>query len=770
MSQKELLLDLTQDFSPAKLRELLRTKNRAFRFVDEPLGEYEGDGISQIVQHASLEFPQHQKLLVVSARVGRDLTERSAKKKQYELAKKILKAKWCDAGIFFFYDERGVFRCSLVHVQYFGTKRRFNNFRRFSFYVHPENANKTFIRQLDTAKFETLDQVKEAFSLTAVTDTFYDEFMPQFKNLSEAIFEQCDKPDKTMDEAQDFALLFVIRIIFLGFVQKKGWLGDDDQFLQHFLEEYEHRKSADDTFYSRWLKPLFFEALNSPQGAKVAYQNNEFSPETENKLQMAPYLNGGIFSPHNQHGFAEEFYLVPDEAIKQFFEFIFSYNFTIEENTQYDEELELNPEFLGIIFERIVNKEDGAVYTPRPEVDLMCRLSLVKWLQKTNHTNIDIRDLYELFFREAGTEHASEADQKHGSFSENQIKDVLDLLENLTVCDPAVGSGAFPVGMLQVIDEVEQSLRQRIQDPGAQLCAFERKKRIIGQTLYGVEVKRWAVWICHLRLWTSLFVDAPDDLRHSQEPLLPSLEFKIRRGDSLVQMVGSKLFPVSGHAQIGSRLKAKVTVLRKLKLDYYYNRGNREQLFNQIKYTETNLFREIIDTEITDKKKLLSQLKQTRPQTQAGLFGDTPNQQVLQLDQKQIDRLSEEIAELEEQKKALQDEHPLIWNIEFSEIFADERKGGFDIVIGNPPYVRQESIADPDGKIKTPKDYKDKLREMVHGDYPKQFANPKAIDAKSDLYAYFYLRALRLLNPGGLLTFICSNSWLDVGYGVWMQK
>ena len=158
-------------------------------------------------------------------------------------------------------------------------------------------------------------------------------------------------------------------------------------------------------------------------------------------------------------------------------------------------------------------------------MDLM-PVKFVKWLQKNLENPVRTENLYELFFKES----AQEDDQKEGSFSRKEAQEILTKLENLAVCDLAVGSGAFLVGMMQVLDDVEQSLKHRYGLNGKDL--FERKKQIIKDSLYGVEVKEWAVWICQLRLWLSLFVDAPDELKNSLEPILPSLDFKVRQGDS----------------------------------------------------------------------------------------------------------------------------------------------------------------------------------------------------------------------------------------------
>ena len=132
-----------------------------------------------------------------------------------------------------------------------------------------------------------------------------------------------------------------------------------------------------------------------------------------------------------------------------------------------------------------------------------------------------------------------------------------------------------------------------------------------------------------------------------------------------------------------------------------------------------------------------------------------------------LEEISDQIAQLEEAKKNVKSSHPLVWGIEFAEIFGD--KGGFDIVIGNPPYVRQEKIGDPLGRVDA-KNYKDYLEKLVRADFPEYFGKDSKIDGKSDLYSYFYIRGLRLLNEGGINTYICSNSWLDAGYGVWLQK
>jgi len=761
---RQILETIIDNFSVESFSRFFREKSRHFVARKEDYSQYNDDDFKSGSKLGEINFSNDSSVLICAFEAKKPLSERAGKKAQYEKAKYILKSRenqQYSAGIFIFYDSGGNFRFSLIYPESIGTKRQWNNFRRFTYFVSDEFTNKTFLKQIGDKEFSRIDDVKSAFSITAVTNIFYDEFFRIYGRVVEETIKinKIEGRDKT--KASDFVLLFAIRSVFLGFIQKKKWIGGEENFIQNFFKEYEVSLFGKNEFYSRWLSPLFFEALNSPLGSKVAYGNNDFSTETESKLQMAPFLNGGLFK--SKQDYDTNGWKIPDKEIKDFFEFLFSHSFTIEENSLNDEDLQLNPEFLGIIFERLVNKADGAVYTPRTEVDLMCRWTLLKWLQKNLENNVNAHNLYELFFKES----EKEEDQKGGSFSPKEAQEILDKLGNLSICDPAVGSGAFLVGMMQVLDDVEQSLKRRYDLNGKEL--FERKKQIIKDSLYGVEVKEWAVWICQLRLWLSLFVDAPDDLKNSLEPILPSLDFKVRQGDSLVQRIGSKAFPVSGHnLTLSKAIKDKITKLKNLKLQYFDNKSELKEW--ELRQRELAIYEEIVETEIREKENEVRNLKNIKPTKVMSLFGDEekPEQQGFEFDKEKIEEFEIEITELKEQKKVLRKDKPLVWGIEFADVFGE--KGGFDIIIGNPPYVRQEDIADPTGKIKDKKEYKNCLEEMVKLDFPDDFPPRSKINAQSDLYTYFYIRGLRLLNSQGIHTFICSNSWLDVGYGIWLQK
>jgi hypothetical protein len=770
MSNKDVLEQLATCFELQKLIDYYKSASSKFRpqntDVSEVLSTINDPRFEAITQIGEIEYDNASRLGFFVCPLTKDLTEKTSKKIQYDIGKKLLKVNFYDAGIFVFYGANKSFRLSLIAASYLGPKREFTTFRRYTYFVSPELTNKTFIKQLSRCDFSSIEKILQAFSIEAVSEEFYNSFKPKFDEIASSI-----KDGKIDNQTrQDFALLFAIRIIFLGFVEKRGWLGGNEKFIQSFWAEYNQHKQkskCSDEFYTRWLEPLFFEALNSEPGKKVEWGNNDFSEETEKILQMAPFLNGELFKrKQGKQGVDDKGFYLPDKVIGEFLDFLFQYNFTIDENTAYDEELELNPEFLGIIFERFVNQELGAIYTPRTEVDLMCRLSLLRWLERKNE--FDAKELHYLFFRTGGKGAEFEEDQKEGNFSEKEIRKLLEFLENVTICDPAAGSGAFEVGMLQVINETIEKLYKMPHFPEdvEKKEGYERKKSIIAKSLYGVEVQGYAVWINQLRLWLTLFIDMPDEMKSSLKPLLPCLNFKVRRGDSLIQRIGNKMFPVQGDTDLPKAIREKIDDLKKEKNDFYYNRGKDEKFIHQL---ETQVFKKIVDGQIASRQKKLDSI--AKPQKQLGLgFGKSEVEQKHLLElvnyEKNRNELTAEIEELRAEYQNLTEEHPLIWSIEFSEIFYD--KGGFDIIIGNPPYVNQLEIADPEGKVE-PKEYKKLLYQMADLDYPRHF-NDRKINGQSDLYTFFYLRSLHLLNKGGVHCFICSNSWLDVGYGVWMQE
>ena len=306
----------------------------------------------------------------------------------------------------------------------------------------------------------------------------------------------------------------------------------------------------------------------------------------------------------------------------------------------------------------------------------------------------------------------------------------------------------------------------------------------------------WACHVAELRLCLALIIDAefsPEELHVRSEPLLPHFSFKIRCGDSLVQEIGGmNLRNISSSYDIPTPLKARITRLKTEKLKFYNNDPTRQlRSTDQVKQEERRLFQDILDSR---QYKLQEDIKSLRrkiegpPERRIRLDG-TIEEYSHQIDfqarqhQQKIETLKIELEQVEKSSAALNGttEVPFVWNIAFVEIFEDEKKG-FDIVVGNPPYVRQENITDPHlphEKVNTEnkKAYKAKLAKSAYQAFPRFFgykaANDTAahkLNAKSDLYSYFYFHGLSLLNPNGSFCFITSNSWLDVGYGAELQE
>ena len=344
---------------------------------------------------------------------------------------------------------------------------------------------------------------------------------------------------------------------------------------------------------------------------------------------------------------------------------------------------------------------------------------------------------------------------------------------------------------------------------GREESSFDLKKSIIGHNLYGVDVMEWACHVAELRLWLALIIDA--DFPHAElhlrdEPLLPHFSFNIRPGDSLVQEIGGmNLAQIRANfSGVPPALKARVTRLSTEKLKFFNNDDTcRYRSEKELEHAELQLFRELVDTHTKDIKQQIDDLRQLidGPKERQMLLDGTIEERVarqLELQamewQEQIDALTQNHDRLTEARDALVDvkDVPFVWDIAFVEIFTGEISGekrGFDIVIGNPPYVRQENISDPTlsrekRTTANKKAYKAKLARSVYQAFPRFFGyrrekdkpdNPSAavahkLDAKSDLYIYFYFHGLSLLNPKGTFCFITSNSWLDVNYGKDLQE
>jgi len=540
----------------------------------------------------------------------------------------------------------------------------------------------------------------DAFDVEQVTKKFFDDYTEVYFDLQDDLIEQTG--DRRW--AHDYSLQFVNRMMFLYFVQRKRWLGDDPEFMKGFWNAYRLSDEAADTFFDDWLKVLFFESFNG----RFHGGHRHFPAEIRSVLATAPYLNGGLFTENEldqRHSFE-----ISDYRFEKVLNLLEHYNFTISEDSPLDQEVAVDPEMIGKVYESLVNVEENAAdersaagifYTPRTEIDLMCRLTVVDHL--ANHLGESRKNLlYEVVFA-IEPEDKDAADRQ---VAEEGFWPELDSrLREITVVDPACGSGSFLVGMLQVLDDLqERAARQleRVED------SYDRRKRIIGQSLYGVDVMDWAVRVAELRLWLSLIVDAGfdrEELHLRDEPLLPHFTFKLRPGDGLVQEVGGiNLGHMRSDLATSQALRRKITTLKNEKLKFYNNDPDRRfTTADQLRQEERRLFLEILDTrrqEIGNKiADLNHRIANPREELQLDGMAESKNRQLdLQTAalEAEVDQLQDELDRTTRARQAIRPDTPVpfVWDIAFVEVFEGEDRG-FDIVVGNPPYVEQTKIADP---------------------------------------------------------------------------
>ncbi|NOX38425.1 MAG: hypothetical protein GXO78_12905 [Calditrichaeota bacterium] len=479
---------------------------------------------------------------------------------------------------------------------------------------------------------------QEAFNRERVTERFFEDYKKVFFAIRNAVKNQ----GISIRQAHEFSLQLLNRLMFNYFIAKKRWLGNNPRFVSWFWEEYKRSKRQGkvkpDTFFSEWLQVLFLEAFNN----KFIYRSY-FGEEINHILRMAPYLNGGLFKENELDRTIDV--QLNDDLFEQIFNFLNKYNFTIREDLPLEVEVAVDPEMLGYVYESLANvaeeiydRQDlGIFYTPRVEVDFMCRRSLVEYL----HANIpDVeKDIwYHLLFDENKT-----AAEKY--LTANNLWGTLEeKLDALRVIDPACGSGAFLVGMLLVLTELYRLVYRHL--PGREIDVFNLKKRIIQNSLYGVDVMPWAVHSTELRLWLQLVVESEMELGElKKNPLLPNFNLKLRVGDSLVQELGGVDLRVRGK-DMPSEIKGRLTKLAREKEKFYLNDStckfkNPQAMLEE----EVRIYRDFI-------RQRISQLGQWEKHgTQPSMFetdnGSNGNKRNRQLEQ-QKQNAQKEIAQLKD--------------------------------------------------------------------------------------------------------------------------
>jgi len=721
MSETKQILDLIiKDFSTEKFNLFFRRKTQGkFREINQSYQQYDDSAFKNGLKLGEAEFGDG-KMLVCALKVQKSLSERSGKKAQYEKAKSILKSaenQVYSAGIFIFYDQRSSFRFSLVYPESMGTRRQWNHFKRFTYFVSQEFTNKTFLQRIGDGDFSTLAKIKEAFSVEPVNNLFFNGFREYFEKTKKE-FEKSNKnticlwlKDRYSDEEYKeqinrFAYTFLGRIIFIYFLQRKGWIENEPNFFRKNIENNENN-----LIYSSFFEPLFFEVFSKKEA--------ERPPKIKEQYRDTPYLNGGLFERselENQLAAKNFFILFDDKFIHNLIlDFFENYNFTIDENSPDDQEVSIDPEMLGKVFENTLAEEErgnkGTFYTPREVVHFMVKDSLLQYL--INETSFNKNKLHQFIF--------SEKQLDEIGFSKEEIRILDSELEEIKILDPAVGSAAFPVEMMQVLVNLRKQLNVSV---GKNINEVTLKKKFIKENLYGVDIDSGAIEIAKLRLWLALIVD----YEKSEAEPLPNLDFQFRLGNSLQEKIDNiDVFSEGVITQQGlfasesefEKVKSKMIAIK----DNFYistNESEKRKLKKQFDDFEHQLIEKILNKY---EKEFENQLKNKH-------FA------------KVAKNIKNSISKIENLKQKIKDGTYKLFkpDFHFSEVFdrKDEngkKIGGFDIVIGNPPYgVKIED------EIK-------KWHEL----------------GSKDSYGVFISSSLkRFLKPKGVLCFIVSDTWLTI--------
>lgn len=576
-----------------------------------------------------------------------------------------------DAAIAVFADENH-WRLSYICDM----KEGVTNAKRFSYVLGEEQGQyKTPLERLDNICAKrgryVLNDLRDAFSVDALSNEFFKDYHFHYDRIVDELARQ----GKSGATYHDYVKKMLGRIVFLHFLQKKGWLDGNLYFLRDMFFFSPHQ--AD--FLDQVLEPLFFGIFNTEQNKRVAlFKERKWDTELLKQWQSLPYLNGGLFE---EDAIDRMRISLPAKLFEDLFRYLASYNFTVDENDPDDAEIGVDPEMLGKIFESLLedNKAKGAFYTPKEIVRYMCKESLIAYLSSK------LPDVKDSIVRSFVESHEMQPELE-------PCRDTLDqALRDVKICDPAIGSGAFPMGLLNELWRCREAL-----EPTGSRVAL--KKEIIENNIYGVDIERGAIDIARLRFWLSIVVDS------EQPEALPNFDYKFMQGNSLIESYqGCDLSRISGRT-VGRPSTSTQLVIG---LDSHLSRKNLQRLLREY-------------FSVTDHQ-------------QKANMRQAINDEVKTLIRESLGGTAASLAKLNALDPSANQEF-FLWHTWFKDIFD---KGGFDIVIANPPYIKEYENSSAFELLKGGKYYK----------------------AKMDIWFYFACNAIDILKQDGVLSFIAQPQW-----------
>ena len=688
-------------FGEDKFESLSETELLENNPEEKPLAE--ATGICSIKQVGQIDIGV-QPLQIFDVTVSdRVMMERNRVNIQ-RLIRKVME-NYSSAFMLFHYenDTRWDWRFTFCHKK--GSQKEVTDSKRYTFLLGPGQSCRTAANNFNKLyeNRDTLDmsKIEEAFSVEALTNEFFGKYKEEYDKFVEYITGKryvkkgnkyveaiIHEPHPTLYPCfsnndklvRDYVKKMLGRIVFLHFLQKKGWLGvpyneewgsgDRNFMLNLFKKATEKQK---ENFLDEVLEGLFAEGLDCNRADKSDLYDTKVEGLRNCRI---PYLNGGLFERDYLDELAVRF---PAEYFDSLLTMLSQYNFTIDENDPNDAEVGVDPEMLGRIFENLLedNKDKGAFYTPKEIVQYMCRESLIAYLQ-TDQNEEDKETI-----RKFVTTHDAELLGDLKSDIEQKLLDVK-------ICDPAIGSGAFPMGLLRELFFCRSAIEPNIIENAANI-----KRYIIQNNIYGVDIERGAVDIARLRFWLALIVD------EKTPEALPNLDFKIMQGNSLLEQYNGADLSTMTEKKDGAN--QSISIFENI-LDFY-RKNLRDKLAEYYSCPEH-----------TKKVQLRKEI--------ADIVKQELTEQGIHVDFKDMDLSA--------------NSQFFLWHTWFHDVFSRPSKEGFDIVIGNPPYV-------------------------------KEYVNRHAFDGfretspyyigKMDLWYGFACHGIDLLCQGGHLCFIAQNNW-----------
>ena len=555
-------------------------------------------------------------------------------------------------------------------------------------------------------------EIKKAFSVEALSDDFFAAYRKQYaefvkfltgkeyvKKGNKWVEQETGEPDvqyftsfKEDDKlVRDYIKKMMGRIVFLYFLQSKGWLAGNLHYMHDLF--YDASDEVKEDFLDKVLEPMFFGLLNTkPEDRSSAPLVNGVGVKYIPNADEIPYLNGGLFQ---QEKINEVDSVFPAGMFQSLFDFFDSYNFTIDENDPNDAEVGVDPEMLGKIFENLLedNKDKGAFYTPKEIVRYMCQESLTAYLQ-TGIEDAEVKEHIANFVKTNDVEELGGASSELAMSIDRKLIDVK-------ICDPAIGSGAFPMGLLRELYACRKSIEIFEEDNAADI-----KRHIIQNNIYGVDIEKGAVDIARLRFWLALIID-------EKEPMpLPNLDFKIMQGNSLLESYkGVDLDVTSKKLKTGKDTKKTRGVLS-------------------------------LGFEETDVQKTIQDLVKSYFSITDHTLRAQRRQQIDKYVKDYIKVCAEGNHEVQDAVDELEipNDQFFLWHTYFADVF---EQGGFDIVIGNPPY---NEVRDLDKELQE--------------SYKKSLFYAQAKGGRLNLFQFFYPLSLYILKSYGICSFITQNSIL----------